>query len=182
MLPLPNAIPSPDTFRRVFEKISPDYFEECLELWVQFVLDDLVSQFIAIDGKETRGSYDRQAGTKSLHLLSAWSTHAQLLLAQTKIPNKSNEITGIPILLDILDIEGSIITMDAMGAQKKKSPHIQQGKGDYILSLKANHPTLFQDVNTWFKSLQIENTLPLPVEHITTAGHHRIEIRKYWTF
>jgi hypothetical protein len=86
---------------------------------VQFVLDDLVPQFIAIDGKETRGSYDREAGTKSLHLLSAWSTQDQLVLTQTKVPNKSNEITAIPILLDILDIEGSIITIDAMGAQKK---------------------------------------------------------------
>jgi predicted transposase YbfD/YdcC len=181
-LPLPNGIPSPDTFRRVFEKIRPDEFEQCLELWVQFLLDDLVPQFIAIDGKETRGSYDREAGTKSLHLLSAWSTQDQLVLAQTKVPNKSNEITAIPILLDILDIEGSIITIDAMGAQKKIAAHIQQGKGDYILSLKANHPTLFQDVDTWFKSLQIENTLPLPVEHTTSAGHHRIEIRKYWTF
>ena len=132
---------------------------------MQFVLDDLVPQFIAIDGKETRGSYDRQSGTKSLHLLSAWSTQDQLILAQTKVPNKSNEITAIPILLDILDIEGSLITINAMGAPKKIAAHIQQGKGDYIFSLKANHPTLFQDVNTWFKSLQIENTLPLPVEH-----------------
>ena len=83
--------------------------------------------------------------------------------------------------MDILDIEGSIITIDAMGAQKKNATYIQQDKGDYILSLKANDPTLFQDVNTWFKSLQIEHTLPLPVEH-TTTGQRGIEIRKYWTF
>lgn len=181
-LALPNGIPSPDTFRRVFEKIRPQEFERCFELWVREVLDDLVPQFIAIDGKEARGSYDREAGTKSLHLVSAWSSEARLVLAQTKVPSKSNEITAIPILLDILDIEGSIVTIDAMGTQKKIADKICQAKGNYILSLKANHPTLFQDVNTWFNSQQIANNLPLPIEHTTEAGHHRIEIRKYWAF
>jgi predicted transposase YbfD/YdcC len=189
-LELPNGIPivsghprrSPDTFRRVFEKIRPDEFERCFELWVQDVLDDLVPQLIAIDGKEVRGSYDREAGTKSVHLVSAWSSESQLVLAQTKVSSKSNEITAIPILLDVLDIEGSIITIDAMGTQKKIADKIHQANGDYILSLKANHPTLFQDVNTWFDSQQTANILPLPIKHTTEAGHHRIEIRKYWAF
>jgi predicted transposase YbfD/YdcC len=181
-LALPNGIPSPDTFRRVFEKIRPQEFERCFELWVREVLDDLLPQFIAIDGKEARGSYDREAGTKSLHLVSAFSTEAQLVLAQTKVSSKSNEITAIPILLDILDIEGSIITIDAMGTQQKIADKIYQAKGDYILSLKANHPTLFQDVNTWFNSQKTTSILPLPLEHTTEAGHHRIEIRKYWAF
>lgn len=83
-LALPNGIPSPDTFRRVFEKIRPSEFEQCFELWVQLVLDDFSPQFIAIDGKELRGAYDRESGTKSLHLVSAWSTESQLVLAQTK--------------------------------------------------------------------------------------------------
>ena len=96
--------------------------------------------------------------------------------------SKSNEITAIPTLLDILDIEGAIITIDAMGTQKKIADKIHKANGDYILSLKANHPTLFQDVKTHFDSLQIANTLPLPIEHTTEAGHHRIEIRKYWAF
>jgi DDE_Tnp_1-associated len=121
-LELPNGIPivsghptrSPDTFRRVFEKIRPDEFERCFELWVQFVLNDLFPPVIAIDGKEIRGSYDREAGTKSVHLVSAWSSESQLVLAQTKVLSKSNEITAIPILLDVLDIEGSIITIDAI--------------------------------------------------------------------
>jgi predicted transposase YbfD/YdcC len=181
-LELPNGIPSPDTFRRVFEKIRPDEFERCFELWVQDVLDDLFPELIAIDGKEIRGSYDREAGTKSLHLVSAWSSESQLVLAQTKVSSKSNEITAIPILLDVLDIEGSIITIDAMGTQKKIADKIYQANGDYILSLKANHPTLFQDVNTWFDSQQTANILPLPIQHTTESGHHRIEIRKYWAF
>jgi predicted transposase YbfD/YdcC len=181
-LELPNGIPSPDTFRRVFEKIRPDEFERCFEIWVQDVLDDLVPQLIAIDGKEIRGSYDREAGTKSVHLVSAWSSESQLVLAQTKVSSKSNEITAIPILLDVLDIEGSIITIDAMGTQKKIADKIYQANGDYILSLKANHPTLFQDVKTWFESQQTASLLPLPLKHTTEAGHHRIEIRKYWAF
>jgi predicted transposase YbfD/YdcC len=181
-LALPNGIPSPDTFRRVFEEIRPSEFERCFEIWVQEVLDDLFPRLIAIDGKEVRGSYDREAGTKSLHLVSAWSTESQLVLAQTKVLSKSNEITAIPILLDVIDIEGSIITLDAMGTQKKIADKIYQGNGDYILSLKANHPTLFQDVNTWFNSQQTASLLPSPLEHTTEAGHHRIEIRKYWAF
>ena len=181
-LDLPNGIPCPDTFRRVFEKIRPDEFERCFESWVRDVLDNLFGQFIAIDGKEARGSYNREAETKSLHLVSAWSSESRLVLAQTKVMSKSNEITAIPTLLDILDIEGAIITIDAMGTQKKIADKIHKANGDYILSLKANHPTLFQDVKTHFDSLQIANTLPLPIEHTTEAGHHRIEIRKYWAF
>lgn len=181
-LELPNGIPSPDTFRRVFEKIRPDEFERCFELWVLQVLNDLVPKLIAIDGKELRGSYNREAGTKSVHLVSAWSSESQLVLAQTKVSSKSNEITAIPILLDVLDIEGSIITIDAMGTQKKIADKIHKANGDYILSLKANHPTLFQDVKAWFDSQQTASLLPLPLEHTTEAGHHRIEIRKYWAF
>ena len=181
-LQLPNGIPSPDTFRRVFEKIRPDELERCFEIWVLRVLNDLFPQLIAIDGKEIRGSYDREAGTKSVHLVSAWSSESQLVLAQTKVSSKSNEITAIPILLDVIDIEGSIITIDAMGTQKKIAEKIYQANGDYILSLKANHPTLFQDVNTWFNSQQTANLLPSLLEHTTEAGHHRIEIRKYWAF
>jgi predicted transposase YbfD/YdcC len=181
-LELPNGIPSPDTFRRVFEKIRPNEFERCFEIWVWSVLNDLFPQIIAIDGKEIRGSYNREAGTKSVHLVSAWSSESQLVLAQTKVSSKSNEITAIPILLDVLDIEDSIITIDAMGTQKKIADKIYQANGDYILSLKANHPTLFQDVKTWFGSQQTANILPLPLEHTTEAGHHRIEIRKYWAF
>jgi DDE_Tnp_1-associated len=136
-LALPNGIPSPDTFRRVFEKIRPDEFERCFELWVLQVLNDLLPQLIAIDGKEIRGSYDREAGTKSVHLVSAWSSESQLVLAQAKVSSKSNEITAIPILLDILDIEGSIITIDAMGTLKQKSKRAAMDNR-YMLTLLAS--------------------------------------------
>lgn len=181
-LALPNGIPSPDTFRRVFEKINPKQFEQCFEAWVREILGNFLPKFIAIDGKELRGSYDRELGVESLRLVSAWSSESQLVLSQVKVLDKSNEITAIPFLLDTFNGEDSIVTIDAMGTQKKIAAKIKEQKSDYILSLKANHPTLFKEVSDWFESLHSENTLPPPLEHTTEAGHYRNEIRKYWTF
>lgn len=117
-LALPNGIPSPDTFRRVFERIDAKQFEHCFEQWVTQLVDDLGIQVIAIDGKSVKGSYEREAGKKALHLVSAWATEHRLVLAQTKVQDKSNEITAIPALLELLDIQGGIVTLDAMGTQK----------------------------------------------------------------
>jgi hypothetical protein len=166
-LALPNGIPSSDTFRRVFEKINPKQFELCFEAWVREILGDFLPKFIAIDGKELKGSYDRESGVQSLRLVSDWSSESQLVLSQVKVLNKSNEITAIPFLLDTFNGEDSIVTIDAMGTQKKIAAKIKKQKGDYILSLKANHPTLLKEVCDWFESLQSENTLPLPLEHAT---------------
>lgn len=93
-----------DTFRRVFERINPKQLEQCLEQWVGELVDELGIQVIAIDGKSLRGSYDRESGTKALHLVSAWATEHRLVLAQSKVQDKSNEITAIPALLELLDI------------------------------------------------------------------------------
>ena len=103
------------------------------------------------------------------------------MLAQAKVQDKSNEITAIPALLELLDIAGCIVTIDAIGTQKTIAAQIQQAQADYILTLKANHPTLFAQVNTWFNTAQTAGTLPNPVEHKTEAGHHRTEIRSCWT-
>ena len=178
---LPNGIPSPDTFRRVFERINPKQFEQCFETWVRLLVNDLGIEVIAIDGKGVNGSYDRESGKKALHLVSAWATSHRLVLAQAKVQDKSNEITAIPALLELLDIAGCIVTLDAMGTQKTIAAQIQQAHADYILSLKANHPTLFAQVDTWFKTAQMTATLPDPREHKTEAGHHRIETRTVWT-
>lgn len=95
--------------------------------------------------------------------------------------DKSNEITAIPALLELLNIKGCIVTLDAMGTQKSLAAQIQQAQADYILCLKANHPTLFQQVEDFFKTVRAEGNLPMPSEHTTEAGHHRTEIRKVWT-
>jgi predicted transposase YbfD/YdcC len=180
-LSLPAGIPSADTFRRVFEKLNPKEFEEAFEAWVRQLVDDLGVQVVAIDGKSLRGSYDRATGRKALHLVSAWATQHRLVLAQTKVQDKSNEITAIPALLELLNIAGCIVTIDAMGTQKSIAAQIVGAGADYILCLKANHPTLFGEVNSWFETARREGTLPTPTEDKIEAGHHRIEIRKVWS-
>lgn len=179
-LALPNGIPSADTFRRVFERIQPKQFEQCFEQWVQQLVNDLGIQVIAIDGKSLRGSYDRESSAKALHLVSAWATEHRLVLAQSKVHDKSNEITAIPALLELLDLKGCIVTLDAMGTQKTIAAQIRQAEADYILCLKANHPTLYQEVTTWFENARLQGSLPAPTEQTTQAGHHRIETRKVW--
>lgn len=179
-LALPNGIPSPDTFRRVFERIQPQQFERCFEQWVQQLVSELGIQVIAIDGKSVRGSYDRESGSKALHLVSAWATEHRLVLAQSKVQDKSNQITAIPALLELLDLQGCIVTLDAMGTQKTIAAQIRQAGADYILCLKANHPTLYQEVTTWFETAKHQQSLPMPTEQTTSAAHHRIETRRVW--
>jgi predicted transposase YbfD/YdcC len=181
-LALPNGIPSADTFRRVFERLHPKQFEHCFEQWVNQLVEELDIQVIAIDGKNLRGSYDRESGSKALHFVSAWTTEHRLVLAQSKVQDKSNEITAIPALLELLDIKGCIVTLDAMGTQKSIAAQIQQAQADYILCLKANHPTMFEQLDAWFKTACASGILPMPTEHTTEAGHHRTEVRKVWTF
>ena len=144
---------------------------------MQLLINELGIQVIAIDGKNVRGSYDREAGCKALHLVSAWASGHRLVLAQAKVQDKSNEITAIPALLELLELKGCIVTLDAMGTKNCIAAQIHQAQADYILNLKANHPTLFQGVDDWFKTARDQGTLPTPLEHTTEAGHHRIEIR-----
>jgi DDE_Tnp_1-associated/Transposase DDE domain len=159
-LALPNGIPSADTFRRLFERIHPQQFEQCFEQWVKLLVEDLGVNLIAIDGKGVNGSYDRSVGRKALHLVSAWTSEHRLVLAQVKVDDKSNEITAVPALLELLDLKGAIVTLDAMGTQKQIASQIHTAQADYVLTLKANHPTLFQQVKQWLKSAREQDTLP----------------------
>jgi predicted transposase YbfD/YdcC len=179
-LALPNGIPSPDTFRRVFEAMHPKQLEACFERWVQWLVTELGVQVVAIDGKTLKGSYDRNRGKSALHLVTAWASQHRLVLAQTKVQDKSNEITAIPALLELLELAGCIVTLDAMGTQKTIAAQIQAAKADYILSLKANHPTLFAQVQKWFETTWQANQLPESSEYKIESHHHRIEIRQVW--
>ncbi len=114
-LALPQGIPSADTFRRVFERINPKIFKQCFRRWVESIVECFGAQVIPIDGKTLKGSYDREQGKSVLHLVSAWSSKHRLVLGQIKVADKSNEITAIPALLELLDIAGCTITIDAMG-------------------------------------------------------------------
>lgn len=181
-LELPNGIPSDDTFRRVFERINPESLEKCLEQWVQSIIGSIQGEIIPIDGKTLRGSYDRNQGQSALHLVTAWASHKGLALAQVKVEDHSNEITAIPALLELLDITGSIITIDAMGTQEKIVQQIRHQKADYILSLKANHPTIFSQVKEWFSNTQTHGWGDLEHDYYTNVskGHHRTEKRYVW--
>jgi len=177
---LPNGIPCPDTFRRVFERIDPDAFERCFQRWVNSLVNTLGAQVIPIDGKTLKGSYDREEGKKPLHLVSAWASEHRLVLGQVKVADKSNEITAIPALLEVLDLQGCIITIDAMGTQTAIATQIYQAKADYVLSLKANHPTLYEQVKAWFETAQAQGfeSVEVSVDKRTQSAHHRIETRQ----
>ena len=155
-LELPNGIPSYDTFGRVFSQLEPEILERNFQGWVKLIAGKLRLKVVAIDGKSLNGSYDRESSLKSLIMVSAWSSNHQLVLGQVAVEQKSNEIKAIPVLLEQLDLEGAIITTDAMGTQTAIAQQIQDSGADYILTLKANHPTLTEDARDWFKQHQHE--------------------------
>ncbi len=182
-LALPNDIPSPDTFRRVFERINPKVFERCFQRWVQSIVETVGAQVIPIDGKTLRGSYDREQKKSALHLVSAWASEHRLVLGQVKVTDKSNEITAIPALLELLDLAGCIITIDAMGTQTAIAAQIYNASADYVLALKANHPTLHGQVKAWFEQTQALNFegITFSYDERVEKGHHRTEKRQVWT-
>ncbi|NEO68185.1 MAG: ISAs1 family transposase [Moorea sp. SIO3H5] len=181
-LDLPNGIPSHDTFSRVFARLNPEEFQQCFLNWVNSITEKLGVKVIAIDGKTLKQSYDRNQKQKALHIVSAWSDSHKLVLGQHKVNEKSNEITAIPALIEMLSIEGSIITIDAMGCQKEITSLIYNKKADYILGLKANQKLLYEEVKTWF-DLAIKSGFvgkDYSYYQETESGHNRIEKREVW--
>jgi predicted transposase YbfD/YdcC len=181
LLELPNGIPSHDTFRRVFSLINPQEFEQCFFDWVNG-LTGTVSGVIAIDGKTLRRSHDKAAGKKPLHLVSAWAAENRLVLAQVATEKKSNEITAIPELLRLLDLSGCIVTIDAMGLQKKIVKQIVDQQGDYGIALKKNHKGLYEQVHTIFEMARQDQFAHVKHQktQIMNKGHGRLETRTYW--
>lgn len=183
-LELPNGIPAHDTFGRVFSLLNAEAFEACFFEWVQAVNQVTSGQVIAIDGKELRHSFDTFMGKKAIHLVSAWANENQLVLAQRKVDSKTNEITAIPELLDILELAGCIVTIDALGCQKEIARKIVARKADYILAVKENQEHLYADIAYLFGlALQEPNPLQYVQDYAKTVnkGHGRIEIRECWT-
>jgi predicted transposase YbfD/YdcC len=151
-LKLPGGLPSDDTFRRVFTAINPDKFCECFASFVLAISGTLRSQLIAIDGKTLRHSFDHADPSTSLHLISAWAADNQLTLGQLIVDGKSNEITAVPGLIDRLDLEGHIVSLDAMGCQKNIARKLDMAHADYLLALKANHGVLHKRAEEFFSS------------------------------
>ena len=179
-LALPFGIPSADTYRRLFERISPKAMEQSFNNWLSSLAIDLGAQVIAIDGKTAKGSYDRNQEQSALHLVSAWASENRLFPLQVKVEDKSNEITAIPALLELLNISGCIITIDAMGTQHEIAHRIQALGADYVLALKANHPTLHTQVKQWFENAQVNDfeDIKCSNESRVESGHHRREKRQ----
>jgi predicted transposase YbfD/YdcC len=145
-LQLPNGIPAHDTFGRVFAALDPEQFRACFADWVAAVAEQTGLPHIAIDGKTLRRSHDRGQGQAALHLISAWAVEGHLTLGQLAVDGKSNEITAIPKLLEVLDVEGALVTIDAMGCQKEIAGKIVDQGGDYVLTVKENQPNLYAEV------------------------------------
>lgn len=180
-LPLANGIPSHDTFGRVFAKLDPAQLVACIQKWLEDVGRE-IGDHIAIDGKTLRGSFDKAAGKNPLHLVSAWACEARLTLGQVATEAKSNEITAIPLLLELLDLKGATVTIDAMGCQKEIAKKIVDGGGDYVLALKDNHPKLATAVSEEFtKALEADVPPAGTRRHVTVeTSRGRQERREYF--
>jgi predicted transposase YbfD/YdcC len=180
-LELPNGIPSHDTFERVFDRLDPAQFQACFRDWMQALAAALAIKQIAIDGKTLRGSGTGKLGP--LHLVSAWAAANHLSLGQVAVDGKSNEITAIPRLLELLDVEGALVTIDAMGCQKDIAAAIRAQKGDYLLTVKDNQPTLLEDIRQCFERALDTGFAGMQHSAYTTKsrGHGRTETRSYLT-
>jgi len=181
-LELPHGIPSHDTFGRVFALINPEEFERTFMEWVKEIQRLTQGEVIAIDGKQLRGSADRVDGQSAINVVSAWATANEIVLGQVKTDEKSNEITAIPKLLELLDISGCLVTIDAIGTQTEIAEKIVDQGGDYLLAVKENQLQLYEDLERLFSLDQPEGfknpgyTYTRKVDH----SHGRMEIRECW--
>jgi predicted transposase YbfD/YdcC len=182
-LDLAHGIPSHDTFGRVFARVSPEALQTCFLGWIQAVAQVTDGQVVAIDGKTLRRSYDRRSAKAAIHMVSAWATQNRVVLGQLKTEEKSNEITAIPELLNVLDVSGCIVTIDARGCQKAIAARIVEQEADYVLALKANHETLYAAVVEQFEAARHtpSEVSTLQLYETEEQRHGRGEIRRHWT-
>lgn len=177
-LPFQNGTPAHDHLGDIFATLDVETFQQCFVDWVS-ALTGAPADVIAIDGKTSRRSHARSKGKAAVHIVSAFAARQRLVLGQTKVADKANEIVAIPRLLDMLSIEGAIITIDAMGCQRKIAKKIIEKKADYVLALKGNQSSLHEDVEVFVaeqKGTDFEDTT-ISTDHSVDADHGRIETR-----
>jgi predicted transposase YbfD/YdcC len=181
-LDLRHGIPSHDTFGKVFAWLDPEEFQACFMEWIRDIATMTAGQVIAIDGKTIRRSHDRANGKGPIHLVNAWASQNELVIGQRKVESKSNEITAIPELLNLLDVQGCIVTIDAIGTQKEIAKQIRAQKADYVLAVKGNQGVLHDCIQSMFADDRKEGFRASPFIHARTVnkGHGRIEIRNCW--
>lgn len=170
-----KSVPSHDTFNRVFQAISPKYFGECLIALSCRLREKLPGDVIAFDGKTHRGT--ASDGISALHMLNAWSVGNRLVLGQLAVEEKSNEITAIPHLMDILDLKGCIVTADALNCQKDIAAKAKENEADYIFPVKGNHPIFYEEIRTYMDDMASKRGADF---ESVEKDHGRIEIRRCW--
>jgi predicted transposase YbfD/YdcC len=181
-LDLKAGIPSHDRFNAILAMLKPAEFEKCLLSWITALQEISDGQIVAIDGKTLRRSFDRASGKAAIHMVSAWATANQISLGQVVTDEKSNEITAIPKLLEILEIQGALVTIDAMGCQTEIAEKIVAGGADYVLAVKGNQPTLHQGIMDFFEDHLEDDFARVKVRRHQTQdkGHGRVEDRWYY--
>lgn len=167
-----DKVPSHDTIGDLLRRLDPVAFAACFARWTARVCQITEGELVAIDGKRLRGSYDRLDGKEAIHMISAWSHQNQLVLGQLQVDGKTNEITAIPALLEMLDLKGAVVSIDAMGCQKKIAALIKERKADYLLGLKENQPELLEEVALAFVHHKTHSH-----DQQDTKGHGRVETR-----
>ena len=182
ILDLSSGIPSHDRFNAIFATLNPAEFEKCLLSWITALHEITSGQIVAIDGKTLRGSFDKASGKSAIHMVSAWATANHISLGQVVVDAKSNEITAIPKLLELLEISGSIVTIDAMGCQTAIAEAIVARKADFVLAVKENQPTLHAGIEAHFLDHMGDDFARAKVSRHETKehGHGRDEHRTYY--
>src|ERR1017187_9198157 len=181
ILDLESGIPSHDRFNAIFAALDPAGFEKCLLSWITALYEVIPGQVVAIDGKTLRGSFDKASGKAAIHMVSAWATANQISLGQVVVDAKSNEITAIPKLLQMLEISGCLVTIDAMGCQTEIAKQIIAGGADYVLTPKGNQPTFQKGIAKFFDDHLEDDFARTKVHRYETEekGHGREETRYY---
>lgn len=182
-LELPHGIPSWSTIRRVFDFIDPKQFEKCFAEWMKQITEIKKGTVVAIDGKTMCGTADVNTGKRAIHIVNAWCSENKMILGQVKTDDKSNEITAVPELLDMLFIKGCIVTVDALNTQKETVRKIvKEKKADYVVALKENHAIMHDEVKKYFEDEEKSGYRNEKIESHRTIdkGHGRIEERLYY--
>ena len=180
-LELPHGIPSHDTFSRVFALIDTEQFQESFRDWIAAVEERTGGEIVALDGKQLRRSHDKAKGKKAIYMVSAWASENSLVLGQQKVDDRSNEITAVPQLLDMLEVTGCIVTTDAMNCQVETAKKVIENDADYVFVVKENQPRLLETIQGLFDDPNEMRWVDTDSETTVDEKHGRTETRQCWT-